>query len=351
MVFAVDGHSMAKICQNISQLQINHIDLVEVTSFKEAIQAYRSLHPDMIIAEFVNGFDEVRGLSLYVRERDGNRHTGLVVYHSGENRDESLVVSAFEAGADDFLHSSCSSKEVIARIQAVIRLKMMTDELRKANHQLEILSMTDDLTSIANMRAFNQSYSLSFERVRRSETGLFVVMFDLDNFKSVNDTSNHLIGSAMIREIAKRIRKLALRNGIFARYGGDEYILYAQTQDPEEGRLIGERVRSMIAETPVALEGRSFSITASVGSCFIHPGYDGGSDDAIKIADLGLYESKRMGKNCVHSFILKGLQDYQSLCKIHGITQSTVTDTEGTRLETAGGTRANDTARLLKKTG
>jgi diguanylate cyclase (GGDEF)-like protein len=176
-------------------------------------------------------------------------------------------------------------------------------------------------------------------------------MFDLDNFKSVNDTSNHLVGSAMIREIAKRIRKLALRNGIFARYGGDEYILYAQTQDPEEGRLVAERVCRLIAETPVTLEGRSFAITASVGSCFIHPGYDGGSDDAIKIADLGLYESKRMGKNQVHSFILNGQQDYQLLCDLHGITQGSISAPTGSREGISDEKREGNPSRLLKKTG
>ncbi len=319
MLFATDCQPFAELAAHIKSLNFEKFDLIEVTSLKEAIYVYRNMHPDLIIASFSKNFEEIRGLGLYVRERDGHRHTGFMVLCTQPKHEESLAVRAFEAGADDFLNKSISEKEFKARIAAVVRLKMMTDQLRKANHRLEILSMTDDLTSLANMRAFNQSYSLSFERVRRKETGLFVVMFDLDNFKSVNDSHNHLVGSNLIKNVALRLKSLPISKGVFARYGGDEYILYSESMNPSDGKVIAEQVREVICSEPFMVQDASFKITASVGSAYVKPGYDGGSDDAIKLADLGLYESKRAGKNHVHSWVLGSLADFDHICRAHSI--------------------------------
>src|SRR6185369_12540743 len=88
-----------------------------------------------------------RDIAAAVREEEGLRHTGLIFIdhgsRAGDSDDDSLSVTCLEMGADDFLRRGASASELMARVRAVLRLKAMTDELRTANHQLRILSMTD----------------------------------------------------------------------------------------------------------------------------------------------------------------------------------------------------------------
>ncbi|MFP5394440.1 MAG: beta-propeller fold lactonase family protein, partial [Gammaproteobacteria bacterium] len=86
-------------------------------------------------------------------------HPDLPYVYNVNYDDSTLSVQCLEMGADDFLRRGCSPAEIMARVRAVLRLKAMTDELRSANHRLRILSFTDELTGLANMRSFNQKFS------------------------------------------------------------------------------------------------------------------------------------------------------------------------------------------------
>src|SRR5690606_14908196 len=149
--------------------------------------------------------------------------------------EDQLAVECLESGADDLVRSTTTDREILARTNAVLKLKAMTDELRSANHRLHQLSYTDELTGLNNMRTLNGKYSKAVKRCLDGESGLGVIMMDLDNFKNVNDSTNHLMGSHVISEVGKLIRGSGIlgEEDCAARFGGDEYVIFTLDKDVE----------------------------------------------------------------------------------------------------------------------
>jgi diguanylate cyclase (GGDEF)-like protein len=216
-------------------------------------------------------------------------------------------VQCLELGADDFIRHGCSSEEIIARMRAVLRLKEMTDKLRTANHHLKILSRTDELTGLENMRSFTRRYAGMLGAVKSEGTrGLGVIMLDLDHFKSVNDSTNHLMGSFVLSEIGVLIRQSNIfPDGASARYGGDEFVFAWHCDSLDAIIAKAQDIRKMIESHKFERDGASVQLTASIGVAFVAKGFGGRSDDVIKAADLMLYRSKNSGRNQVNGMILK----------------------------------------------
>ena len=256
-----------------------------------------SRHPDLVLLAIdeqhpATTFDFIH----HIRALDADRHVGIITLGDAG-------VASLEAGADDFLANCDAPAELRARVRAALRLKSIHDELRSANHRLKLLSLTDDLTGLANMRCFSQKYAVMIRRCRAGELGFGIVMLDLDHFKSVNDTTNHLFGSFVISEIGRLFRKHAYLLGpedIAARYGGDEFIVML-VGSPPEIEAKAERIRQLIAEQSFERDGNKAEITASVGVALVPPSYQGEAEQIIKLADMMLYHSKAGGRDRVCS--------------------------------------------------
>jgi diguanylate cyclase (GGDEF)-like protein len=260
-------------------------------------------HPDLVMVGTTIDGRSSADICRKIREQEGKRHTGIIYLAENEENEDTLSVRCLEAGADDFLKSSCHADELIARVFAVLRLKTMTDELRSANHRLQMLSLTDDLTGLANMRNFHQRFNGMLESCRDGVFGLAVIMLDLDHFKSVNDTANHLVGSHVIREVGRLLnrREIVGREDVAARYGGDEFVIARAVSSRQEAEEVAEIIRKSVEATLFTKDGVEIRITSSIGVAIVEPGFLGKGEYLIKAADLMLYKSKELGRNRVSS--------------------------------------------------
>jgi diguanylate cyclase (GGDEF)-like protein len=159
-------------------------------------------------------------------------------------------------------------------------------------------AITDALTGLHTRRFFEESLSVEAERVRRHGGGFGVLLFDLDFFKSVNDTYGHPGGDRVLCEVASRLRTAARTGDIVARYGGEEFgVLVSGIADANLGE-IAERIRADIADVPIAVDGRTvISVTVSGGVAALSPGMT--VDQVVLAADRALYAAKRAGRNRV----------------------------------------------------
>jgi diguanylate cyclase (GGDEF)-like protein len=284
----------------------NEFEIIEARSAGESIVLFRNSHPDLIILSAVDirklGIDVCR----QIRREEGQRHTGVIFVAAEALDDEKLGVECLELGADDFVKPGFTPAEFVARIRGVLRLKAMTDELRSANHKLRQLSLTDELTGLANMRCFNQKYADLVRKCRQGKSALGVIMLDLDKFKSVNDTTNHLVGSYVIAETGRLIRtsELFKEHDVAARYGGDEYVIACEVATPNDLLKIGEAIRQRIGSHTFEKDGFKLQITSSVGTAWVDKKFNGRAEDVIKAADLMLYRSKELGRNRVCTMAL-----------------------------------------------
>ncbi len=313
-------------------------------SADETLRRFHETHPDLILVSTDDLESGGRDICRTVRELENTRHTGIVFLDSRALGDARLAVECLEMGADDVLRVGVSPAEMMARVRAVLRLKAMTDELRSANHRLSILSFTDELTGLANMRSFNQRFSELVRHCRKGRLGLGVVMLDLDHFKSVNDTTNHLIGSFTISEVGRLIRQANVLgdHDVAARYGGDEFIIGVECEDARGLKAKAEQLRKIIEAASFTRDGCTIRITASFGVACASRGFDGRAEDLIKAADLMLYRSKNLGRNRVSAMHLRYPVDLEKVSFKH-LVDDGIAETEAERDAEAEGQRNTKT--------
>lgn len=288
---------------------------VEVATDKHSsIRKFESFHPDLIFISLELG-SEAKKICEVIRSLESERHTGLIFLGLDEKFSDQSAVEYLELGADDVIKFDSSDREILARTNAVLRLKAMTDELRSANHKLHQLSYTDELTGLDNMRAFNGKYARAIQECQQGRTGLGVIMIDLDNFKNVNDSTNHLMGSHVLSEVGRLIKGANIlgQDDCAARFGGDEYIIFTYDDAQEILQRKAEAIRTLVQKAIFIKDGKSIRITSSAGACWVSPGYQGKAEDPIKAADAMLYFSKNQGRNKVNTIVLRKPSDLDQL--------------------------------------
>ncbi|RZA17190.1 MAG: diguanylate cyclase [Proteobacteria bacterium] len=278
-------------------LAIESVHLADSTP--EVLKAFDSEHPDVVIINVDDFGEEAFRLCASIRKLEKDRHSGIIFYSEGTIGPSKIDLDqVLASGADDLIDTRVGDHELLARIHSVYRFKLMTDRLRTANHRLKQLSLTDELTGLSNMRSFNIEYQKLIKNCRDGQNGLGLIMFDLDRFKSINDTANHLVGSFVISEIGHLMRFSGVLgdDALAARYGGDEYIIAVPSSDVKEVWKIADKVHDLILRSVFKKEQFSFKLTASFGVAWAKPGFEGKSDDLIRGADVMLYRCTRFSR-------------------------------------------------------
>ncbi len=175
------------------------------------------------------------------------------------------------------------------------------ERLSILNQELEQLSITDSLTQVFNRRFFIERLRQEVKRVNRYGSSLSLLMIDIDHFKSVNDTFGHLAGDAVLSGVAELIREKLRETDILARYGGEEFMLIATPMERDGGVALGERIRALIEGHRFTHDGRSISVTVSIGVSSWKPAMKDDFEELIRLADGALYGAKEEGRNRVRS--------------------------------------------------
>jgi len=162
---------------------------------------------------------------------------------------------------------------------------------------LERQATTDPLTGALNRRSFENAFAREAERCRRAGVPLFVMMLDIDHFKKVNDRYGHAAGDEALKKLVAACHATLRKTDVLARIGGEEFAALAPASDAAEAMALAERLRENIMTVSVPAGSENFGYTVSIG--LSHPAADGPLAEALRTADLALYEAKRNGRNRV----------------------------------------------------
>ncbi len=169
------------------------------------------------------------------------------------------------------------------------------------NAELYNMAIRDGMTRLYIHKYFRERLSEEFERCRRFNRGLSLVMADIDFFKKFNDDYGHQAGDAVICAVADCIRTTCRAADIPCRYGGEEFAVILPETGASDAAAFAERLRQRIEAMPVVFSGESFKVTVSVGVASYPESNPADVIEMIDLADKALYESKGAGRNRVTS--------------------------------------------------
>jgi diguanylate cyclase (GGDEF)-like protein len=204
---------------------------------------------------------------------------------------------ALSNGANDFLTKPFERTEVFLRTRNLLHTRFLHLALKDENRVLEARlvhqAFHDSLTGLANRALFRDRVEHALTRCSRGGR-VAMLLFDLDNFKSVNDTVGHLEGDMLLTAVADRLRRATRGCDTVARIGGDEFaVLLDGIQSDEDAMCVLERVAEAM-RLPISLQGHEFTVGASVGVAFS----DGVEqvEELLRNADVAMYSAKDNGK-------------------------------------------------------
>ncbi|WP_240126212.1 bifunctional diguanylate cyclase/phosphodiesterase [Thermomonas alba] len=167
---------------------------------------------------------------------------------------------------------------------------------REVAAQLVALAECDTLTGLHNRHRFEQDLDAFFHTAERTPSQLALLVFDLDEFKYVNDTYGHRAGDAVLNRVAVEVRTLIRSEDTLYRLGGDEFVVLMAHASQHEAAQLAERIVRRITQIPQEIEGQTLRLTCSLGIAHF-PTHAGNIQDLLAHADTAMYQAKHTGKN------------------------------------------------------
>ncbi|TAL61577.1 MAG: EAL domain-containing protein, partial [Legionella sp.] len=230
-------------------------------------------------------------------------------YDSAYNIAYFLKVIAYTIPCSCFVINYIFSYSQVLNAQK--RLKIKQEELK-------YIASHDSLTNLYNRREFEELLDKSLSNSARDKHQLALLLIDLDNFKSTNDTFGHVHGDKLLKQFSQRL-VLLIRNGdLLSRVGGDEFTLIAPNiQTPAAARHLAERILNEL-NNPYPINGKLITVTVSIGIA-MYPEDGRTTEELLRKADLAMYKSKNCGKNNYQFYTneLSNLQHHESEIEAH----------------------------------
>lgn len=176
-------------------------------------------------------------------------------------------------------------------------------EMRRFFKDAMDMSRMDFLTDVYNRRALFEILEMEFNKNKRFPDGIFcLLLFDIDNFKSINDGYGHTMGDTVLRETAKTVTASLRKTDVCGRFGGDEFGVILPYTDLKRGTLVAEKIRENVARMMFGPVRSRFNVTLSIGVVMMPSDADADSvEKLVEHADKYLYLAKQRGRNRVAS--------------------------------------------------
>jgi diguanylate cyclase (GGDEF)-like protein len=265
-----------------------------VTTAANGVEALKKLAEsrfDLLISDFEMPLKD--GLALIAEVRANPDTSGLYAVMLTAHDELSVKVTALTLGYDDFLAKGCTEVEVVAKVAAARRILARQRALDADAREWRDIANHDELTRVATRRFFFEQA----ERHLAQKDNIAIVLFDVNDFKSINDDHGHLMGDRVLKDMGGLFLRRTRSEDVIARYGGDEFVLLVLNLTVDETRAVAERLAADLSSLQWHERGSvvQASVTIGMGCSSLIP--DATIQQLLEVADRELYANKWLKKH------------------------------------------------------
>jgi two-component system, cell cycle response regulator len=251
-----------------------------------ALSLLSNSHYDLLLVNIeANGLNAFE-LIAHVRADEATRSTYTIVMTSHD--DSEKKIAALSAGYDDVLSKTAPELTVVSALVGARRTVARQHAFDEVVRDLYGLASRDELTSVFNRRFFMSET----EKLLRQGGPLTLVLFDLDNFKHINDTFGHLVGDRVLRDVGALFLRRTRPEDLVARYGGDEFVMLVAGAPFYLVESVAERLLGEMRNLEWTVNADQFSVGASIGFGSTHTLPGATLAQLLDAADRDLYRHK-----------------------------------------------------------
>ncbi|WP_022982515.1 diguanylate cyclase domain-containing protein [Ideonella sp. B508-1] len=288
-----------------AELQAMGHDVVEAGTAEDAVALFTSLRPDAVLMDVEMPGHDGHWAAQQIRRAEPDGWTPIL-FLSGRVSDADLA-EGIECGGDDYLFKPVSPVVLAAKLRAMQRLCSLhrqlitlTDQLKASNADLQAQSLHDPLTGLTNRRGLDIRLDEELRNARRERQPLTLILCDVDNFKSYNDTAGHLQGDQCLMRIAQLLGETCRRpRDLAARFGGEEFVILMPGTSHSGAMFYAKGLQRMMHQLALphpASDGKT-CVTISGGITTCVPDGTTTIESLLSRADAALYTAKSLGRD------------------------------------------------------
>lgn len=288
-----------------AELQAMGHDVVEAGNAEDAVALFTSLRPDAVLMDVEMPGHNGHWAAQQIRRAEPEGWTPIL-FLSGRVSDTDLA-AGIECGGDDYLFKPVSPVVLGAKLRAMQRLCCLhrqlitlTDQLKASNADLQAQSLHDPLTGLTNRRGLDIRLDEELRIARRERQPLTLILCDVDNFKSYNDTAGHLQGDQCLMRIAQLLGETCRRpRDLAARFGGEEFVILMPGTSHSGAMFYAKGLQRMVHQLALphpASDGKT-CVTLSGGITTCVPDGTTTIESLLSRADAALYTAKSLGRD------------------------------------------------------
>lgn len=260
-------------------------DVIPCTSGKQALEIMREESIDLILLDIM--MPEMNGFEVAQRIRENPLYKDIPIIFLTAKNDEDSIEKAYDIGGHDYVTKPFLPRELKARVDFQLKFYFTI-------RRLEYIASHDIMTGIFNRRYFFDVINTTFTNDAKFE--LYILMIDIDHFKKINDQYGHAVGDEALKHITRIVADELDDSMVFARLGGEEFVIALQSKDSNFVNQLAERIRLKVQNEPVVSESQVFHCSLSMGVSKNSNKFNN-LDSLMIAADEALYTAKSSGRN------------------------------------------------------